>query len=158
MNCFRHPDAIAGVYCKECYKPICPDCAQQTIQGQKRVCSEVCAHLASLRQPEEKEDSPGNRLYASVFIVLLLAMLGGIFVLASGQLALIRQKRMERRMEHGEYVRRRDRPGGMIVLYYLGITDWRKQFAIGAAIGAGSGWFYVRRKVSGRQNRDEHTG
>ena len=144
MNCFKHPNAVAVVYCKECNEPLCLDCAQQNIQGQTRVCSEVCAKLASLRPPQEKEDSLFNRIYASVFTVVLLATLGGIFVAWTGQAALARQKQRER----GEYLSRNNRPNDMIVLYYLGITDWRTQFAIGAAIGAGSGLLYVRRNIS----------
>jgi hypothetical protein len=151
MNCFAHLNAVAVVYCKECNKPLCLDCAQQDILGQRRVCSEVCSKLASLRPAEEKEDNAFDRAYASVFIVLLLAVLGGIFVAWAGQSAMIRQKRLE----SGEYLtrweRRRNRPNDMTVLYYLGITDWRVQFAIGAAIGAGSGLLYVRKNVSRRR-------
>src|SRR5262245_44528230 len=130
MNCFKHSNAEALVYCKECNEPLCLDCARQNIQGQTRVCSEVCAKLASLRSPEEKEDSLFNRVYAAIFTVLLLAMLGGIFVAWGGQSALARKKRQER----GEYLSTNERRNDMIVLYYLGITDWRLQFAIGAAI------------------------
>jgi hypothetical protein len=143
MNCFQHPNSVALVYCKECNQPLCLDCARQDIMGQTHVCSEVCAKLVSLRPPEEKEDSLFNRVYASIFIVLLLGLLGGIFVAWGGQSAMHTQKRRER----GEYVSRRDRPNDLIYLYYLGITDWRLQFALGAAIGAGSGLFYVRKNI-----------
>ena len=147
MNCFTHLNTVAVVYCKECNKPLCQDCAQQNTLGQTRVCSEVCAQLASLRPAEEKEDSLGNRIYASFFIVLLLAILGGGFVAWTAQSAMIRQKRWER----GEYLSRRERRASsniMIVLYHLGITDWRMQFALGAVIGGGSGLLYARKNIS----------
>ena len=149
MNCFKHLNTVAVVNCKECSKPLCLDCAQQNLLGQKRVCSEVCAKLASLRPAEEKEDNLFNRVYASAFIVLLLAMLGGIVVVWAAQSALLQQRRFERREYFGS--RERARPNGMIVLYYLGITDWRAQFAIGAAFGAGSGLLYTRKNVSWRR-------
>ena len=144
MNCFQHPGAVAIVFCKECNKPLCRDCARQNIMGQTHVCSEVCAKFAGLRPPPEKEESIFNRVYASVFIVLLLATLGGVFVTWGAQSAMHRQKRRER----GEHLGSSQRPGDMVVFYYLGITDWRIQFALGAAIGAGSGLFYVRKNIS----------
>jgi hypothetical protein len=142
MNCFQHPTEPALFACKECNKPICVECARQNVRGQTGVCSEVCAQLASLRPPPEKPDSLFNRIYASIFIVLLLGMLGGIFVVWGGQAALARK----RRMDAGKWVG--GRPNEFILLYYLHITDWRAQFALGAVIGMGSGLVYVRKNIS----------
>ena len=103
-----------------------------------------------MRPPLDKEDSLGNRVFASVFIVLLLAVLGGIFVSWAGQSAMYRKRQIERR----EPFSRNDRPNDMIALYYLGIRDWRIQFAIGATIGAGCGLFYVRKNISWRRKRE----
>jgi hypothetical protein len=97
-----------------------------------------------MRPPEPAPASFFDRVYASLFIVVLLAILGGMFVTWAAQSAMYRQKSIER----GEYVRRDQRPREMVVFYFLGITDWRLQFAIGAGIGAASGLLYVRRNIS----------
>jgi hypothetical protein len=103
-----------------------------------------------MRPPPEKEDSLFNRVFASVFIVLLLAVLGGIFVAWAGQSAMYRKRQMERREPFSRY----NRPNDMIALYYLGIRDWRFQFAIGATIGAGCGLFYIRKNISWKRKRE----
>jgi len=143
MNCFQHPGSSALAFCRECNKPLCLDCARREIQGQTRVCSEVCAKRASLR-PVEKEESLFNRLYASLFIILLLGFLGGVFVTWGAQSAMYRQQSREQ----GARWTRHNRPNDMVWFYRLGITDWRLQFTFGAAIGTASGLFYVRRNIS----------
>jgi len=129
MNCFQHADKVAVVFCKECNKALCRDCARLNILSQTHVCSEVCAKLVSWRpKPEaEEEGSLFQRIYASafltVFMTLLLAILGGAFVSCSAQRAMEKEKRRER----GEYLSRKAsrRANPMAVFYQLGVTDWR---------------------------------
>ncbi len=93
MNCFRHPTEAAVVFCKGCNKPLCCRCSQQTFGDQTHVCSEDCARTASQSDSEEPRESLFDRVYAVVFLTVLLALLGGGLFVWSAESAVIQEKR-----------------------------------------------------------------
>jgi hypothetical protein len=74
MNCFRHPDEIAIVFCRACRHGLCRQCAQQAIRGVTHICSNECA-----RTVRRRPDSEGlfSDALAGVCLIVLLAVLGG---------------------------------------------------------------------------------
>jgi hypothetical protein len=156
MNCFRHPAAIAFVFCKHCGKPLCRECCQPAILGQRRVCSEECARFAALEpQPKEAEDTPFQKIYGSVFLVILLAALGGALCLWIAQSEIARADSDARREARGEVVPYRERESLVRIFYWLGIRDWRLQFGIGAAIGTGIAMLWIRRSNKQQSDHDK---
>ena len=84
---------MAVVYCKGCSKPLCWNCSQQIFGGQNHVCSEACAKIAAQQpEPEDLPDSLFDRIYALVFLTLLLAGIGGGLCVWGGQSAIARQQ------------------------------------------------------------------
>ena len=147
MNCFRHPNEVAAVFCKGCGKPLCWSCCERTIGNETHVCSEECARTVS-QQPDSKEphDSLFDKVYAAVFLTVLLAALGGGLCVWGAQSAIASQEYYRRT---GWVEPRRERDNLFKIFYTLGITDWRAQFGIGAAVGAGCAVLYL--KKSGRK-------
>jgi hypothetical protein len=155
MNCFRHPVVTAIAFCRHCDKPLCRECCQTKIQGQGRVCSEECARFAALRpQPVERGDTPFQRVYAAAFLVVLLATLGGGLCLWIAQSEIARADSDARKEARGESVPYGESANSIRIFYLLGIRDWKLQFGIGAAIGAGIAMLWIRRSNKGQ--RKEH--
>jgi hypothetical protein len=149
MNCFRHPDEVAVVYCKGCDKPLCLDCSEQTFGNETHVCSEGCAETASTEeagQPldaDEVPDSLFNRIFAKVFITALVIIIGGLI---GGYIFSFRAELAIDRIEHppplygyeSDLVGYHDPRSSIFRIFYdLGITDWRALFGIGAILGIG---------------------
>src|SRR5258706_2549239 len=105
MNCFRHPDETAIIFCHACRHALCRQCSQQRIRGVTHVCSDECARKVRRRPNPE---SLFNNVYAATFLILLLAVLGG-GVCAS--LASSRRIGLEMQQNHRYYSR--DRLGGI---------------------------------------------
>src|SRR5262249_23949821 len=108
MNCFRHPDEVAIVFCKACRVTLCRECSQQSIRGVTQVCSDECAQSVR-RRPGAK--SFIDNVYAGVFLILLLAFFGGgncVLLAHSGRTCWDRQ-------QSSEYYPARDRYGGLEV-------------------------------------------
>jgi hypothetical protein len=132
MNCFRHPDEIAIVFCKGCDHALCRQCSQQRIRGVTHVCSDECARRVR-RSPNQ--ESVFNNVYAAVFLTVLLAVLGGgfcVWLASSGRIGW--------ELQQSRYSNTRNRFGGLeenvYKLFHLfGIEDWRIHFAIGAVVG-----------------------
>jgi hypothetical protein len=146
MNCFRHPTEVAVVYCKGCGKPLCWECSQRTFGNETQVCSEECARAVS-QQPDsgEPRDSLFQTVYAAVFLVILLASLCGGLCVWGAQSAVF-QKKLNAQIEaHGgmPHYDKRQYSNVFRIFYTLGITDWRAQFGIGAAVGAGSALVFM---------------
>jgi hypothetical protein len=144
MNCFRHPDESAIVFCRACRHGLCRQCSQQSIRGVTHVCSDECARTIR-RRPAAK--GLFDVMYAGVFLIVLLAVLGGgicAWLASSGrfnwelQLSEIR---------NGYYARRLDGLQDDVyrIFQLLGIEDWRIQFTIGAAVGIGCAIVWLRR-------------
>ena len=117
------------------------------------VCSEECGRRVSL-QPDSREDrdSGFQKVYAVVFLTVLLAVLGGGLCVWRAQWTITMQKDELQREKMGWHVEHKH-SSPFNVFYDLGITDWRVQFGIGAAAGAGSALafmakFYLRAKKS----------
>jgi len=132
MNCFRHPDEIAIVFCQACRHGLCRECGQQSIHGVTHVCSDECARTVR-RRPDAK--SLFDNVYAALFLMVLLAVLGGGFcawLASSGRICWERQQ--------DPHYLNRDQYGGQEeslyrVFHFFGIEDWRMHFAIGATVG-----------------------
>ena len=137
MNCFRHPNEVAVVYCKGCSKPLCWNCSQQIFGNQNHVCSEACAKVAAQQpEPEDLPDSLFHRIYALVFLTLLLAGIGGGLCVWGGQSAIARQD---------YYMGRKTRNNLFEIFVLPGLRDWRVEFGIGATVGAVCAIrFYIR--------------
>ena len=88
----------------------------------------------------ELHDGAWARLYASVYLFLLLSVAGGALTVWIARSAIWTEQRRAR----GDYLPHR--PEGIESLfYYLGITDWRVHFAIGAGLGALVALLYLKR-------------
>jgi predicted nucleic acid-binding Zn ribbon protein len=132
MNCFRHPDEIAIVFCQACRNGLCRQCSQQSIRGVTHVCSDECARKVR-RRPNAK--SLFDNVYAALFLMVLLAVLGGgfcAFLASSG--------RLHWELQQSRYYSRWDRFDGLQdnvyrLFHFFGIEDWRMHFAIGATVG-----------------------
>jgi hypothetical protein len=96
-------------------------------------------------QSMEPEDTPFQKLYASVFLVVLLAALGGGLCLWIAQSEIARADSDARKEARGESVPYRERENSVRIFYLLGIRDRRLQFGIGATIGAGIAMLWNRR-------------
>jgi hypothetical protein len=136
MNCFRHPDEVALVFCQACRLALCRQCSQQSIRGVTHVCSEECARTVG-RSPDAKRLF--DNAYASLFLIILLAVLGGgtcAWLASSGRF----NWQLHQRQISGGYYSSRDRLDGLQddvyrVFHFFGIEDWRMHFAIGATFG-----------------------
>jgi hypothetical protein len=131
MNCFRHPDEVAIVFCEGCDRGLCDECSQQSIRGVTYVCSDECARKV---QPTGNAKRIFDDVYAGVFLILLLAVLcGGVSVWLAGT------GRLSWEMQNSRYYDKWYRPGLGDDVYeffhFFGIEDWRMHFGIGAAIG-----------------------
>jgi B-box zinc finger len=142
MNCFRHPDEVAIVFCKACRLALCRECSQQSIRGVTHVCSDECAQTVR-RRPGAKVFF--DNVYAGVFLIILLAVFfGGFCVLLahSGRVCWERQ-------QNPHYLNR-DQYGGLEVdlyklFHFFGIEDWRMHFVIGATVGVVGAVIWLRR-------------
>jgi B-box zinc finger len=147
MNCFRHPTEVATVFCKGCGKPLCLECGRQTFGNETHVCSEGCARTVNL-QPDsgEPRESIFDKVYAAVFLTVFMAVLGGglsVWIIKQAVFGEEVDTRIDTHMRRTHFVGAR---------YYcvrlfsaMGITDWRAQFGIGAAIGAGSAVLFLKK-------------
>src|SRR5437899_2280551 len=80
MNCFRHLDEIAIVFCQACGHALCRQCSLHPISGVTHVCSDQCARKVCVRpEPDGSAESLFDNVYAAVFLTVLLAVLGGGF-------------------------------------------------------------------------------
>lgn len=144
MNCFRHPDEIASVFCQGCDLALCSECGEQCIDGVTQVCSDECA---------QRVGRPGlkrlfDNVYASLIIVVLMTVCGGglcVLLVQSGKVYFERQ-------QSGEYYSSRDRDSGQPVgeevyqaFHLFGIEDWRMHFAIGSGVGLVGAIVWLRR-------------
>jgi len=146
MNCFRHPTVTALAFCRHCGKRLCRECCRTPILFQTRVCSEECARLAALEPtPKEPTDTPFQKIYAWVFLTLLLALLGGGLCLWLAQSELAHADADARAKARGEYVPDRDHDSVIQLFYLVGIRNWKVQFGIGATIGATIAALWIRR-------------
>lgn len=148
MNCFRHPTEEAAVFCKGCAKALCLACCTKTVGGETHVCSEECAKIASERAAVEKaeqRESLFDKVYAAVFLTVLLTLLGGGFSLCTIKNAISHQ---ELSTKTDAEIRRRHFMGTeyycVKIFYALGITTWKPQFGIGATLGAMGAVVYLR--------------
>ena len=159
MNCFRHPAVEALVFCRHCGMRLCRECCRVVILGQKRVCSEECARFAALKPAATEEaDTPFQRIYAYGFLIVLLATLGGGFCLWSAQSQIARADSNAWAEANGEWVPLRYQDSSYNIFYRLGIRDWRLQFGIGAAIGAGVAILWIRRSNRAEKAERENAG
>jgi hypothetical protein len=146
MNCFRHPTEEAAAFCKGCATGLCLECCRKSFANQTHVCSEECARITRRRPAVEdrRRESLFDKVYAAVFIIVLLALLnGGISFWAissaiSNEEGSARSDAMQRRTHvigTGYYC--------VKVFYALGLTDWKPQFGIGAAFGTVCALLYL---------------
>jgi hypothetical protein len=153
MNCFRHPNEVAAVYCKGCNKPLCLACCEQTIGGQTHVCSEACARIAGKQAPDPEDAPDGlfNRIFAKVYFAILVVVLGGAaggFWFTLGGTSVIDRIGHQPRLNgysRSIFVHQDPRASVFRILYDLGITDWRALFGIGAVLGIGCAVLYLKR-------------
>jgi hypothetical protein len=148
MNCFRHPAEEAAAFCKGCDKGLCLECCRKVFANETHVCSEECAQIASQRPGVEQKEKPErlfDKIYATVFIIVLVALLSGgasfwmiSHSIFSEELSAQRDARDRRTHVIGT------RYYAVKVYYALGITNWKPQFGIGAAIGAVCAVIYLR--------------
>ena len=142
MNCFRHPDEIAIIFCQACRHALCRQCSQQRIRGVAHVCSDECARQVRRRPNPE---SLFNNVYAAMFLIVLLAVLGGGFcswLASSGRIG------WEMQQNHRYYSRGRfaGLEEGIYKLFHaFGIEDGRIHFAIGATVGVVCAMVWLRR-------------
>jgi hypothetical protein len=158
MNCFRHPDKEAVVFCKGCGKPLCWDCAEQMFGTEKHVCSEVCAKRATARAAVAPSDAVADglvdtrfsRVFAAVYSTVLVAVIGGI---SGGFLFSFYASLAYDRIQHppklygygADLTNYRDPRSSIFTVFFdLGITDWRAWFAIGAVLGIGCVVLYFK--------------
>jgi hypothetical protein len=154
MNCFRHPNEVAAVYCKGCNKPLCLTCCEMTFGGQTHVCSEKCAQIASKQEPDPEDvpDSLSNRIFAKVYFAILVVVLGGTaggFWFTLSGTSVIDRIELQRRLNGYSWSAREyyhdPRASAFRILYDLGITDWRALFGIGAVLGIGCAMLYLKK-------------
>jgi hypothetical protein len=94
-----------------------------------------------------------QRIYASVFLVGLLAALGGGLCLWIAQSEIARADSDARKEARGEWVPYRKRESSVRIFYLLGIKDWKLQFGIGAGVGSAIALLWIRR--SNKEERRE---
>jgi hypothetical protein len=93
--------------------------------------------------PDEPPDSLFQKVYSAVFFTVLMAVLSGGFCAWLAQSAMARLDYDLRRASSGGF----EHEDNVFELFYnCGITDWRAQFGIGAAIGAGCAVIHLVRK------------
>jgi hypothetical protein len=93
--------------------------------------------------PQEPEESLIKKIYAAVFTVALLAVLGGGCSVWAGQSAIARAEYEAREQARGHPMT--EHKSLFRIYHTLGITDWRWQFGIGAALGAAGGIIWLWR-------------
>src|SRR5258707_8426915 len=80
MKCFNHPQVDAVGSCKQCFRGVCPQCAQDT--GVGLACSEACASevkaVHSLVERNKKVYAFAPKTHSRQAI--LLALMGALFI------------------------------------------------------------------------------
>ncbi len=93
--------------------------------------------------PKQPQESRFGKVYAVVFLTVMLAVLGGGICVWLGQHAVFAMKTHLSIAQHGGNFRH---DNSVLDLFYnLGITDWRAQFGIGAVIGVACAGIYFRK-------------
>jgi len=89
-----------------------------------------------MQPPDSKEprDSFFNKVYPALFLTVGWAVLGGGFFVWAAQSAMAR---MNYDLHRASQVGFHHKNNFFDLFYNCGITDWRAQFGIGAASGAG---------------------
>jgi hypothetical protein len=144
MNCFRHPDEIAIVFCRACRNALCRECGEQSVRGVTHVCSDECARTIRGRPADKRLF---DDIYAGVFLIALLAILGGgacAWLASSGR---FNWESHQSQIRNGYYPNRLDGMQDHVyrIFQLLGIQDWRIHFAIGAAAGVVCAVVWLRR-------------
>ena len=159
MNCFRHPDAEAVVFCRGCNKALCLDCCEQLYDGERHVCSAECAQ--KVKQQPDADDPPDNifqQVYAFLFESMLVMVIGGL--VGGIGCAMGAQMVGDRLKQHlspqlysnsSNYVRHDPHNSPFRFFYDAGITNWKAQFVIGAVIGIAFAivWVKTSNKIAG---------
>ncbi len=84
-----------------------------------------------------------QRIYAAVFLTVLLAALGGGLCVWGAKSAIASEESYLRR---DGVLHDKSRDTGLFRIFYvLGIRDWRAQFGIGAAVGAGGALLFLKK-------------
>jgi hypothetical protein len=153
MKCFRHPAEAAAVFCKGCGKPLCLECCRRSFGNETHVCSEDCARTVSL-QPDsgEARENMFQTVYAAIFLTVLLGLLGGglsLWMIKHAIFAEELETRIDAEMRRTHFIGRRYYC--VKIFYALGITNWKPQFGIGAAVGAGSAMLFMAKCRSDRK-------
>jgi hypothetical protein len=106
--------------------------------------------------PKEAKETFFQRVYGSIFLVLLLAGLGGAVCvwMAKAQLAHLDYQDREYQ-DKGRKVPEYHRLFELRLFQRLGIRDWKLQFGIGAAVGAGGALLWIRNFNKREKNRED---
>jgi hypothetical protein len=87
-----------------------------------------------------------QKIYACLFLVLLLGSLGGGFFVWAAKSAIAHEDRVLRQEARGEVWVGDHRTGLFELFHWLGIRDWRIQFGIGASIGVAAALAFSARR------------
>jgi hypothetical protein len=146
FRCQNHFEKRADRECVCCEKPICGECAMPSPSG-AWVCSMVCqdrlVEMAQERKEAEKFDPWPVRILSSLFLIVLLAVLGTLagawFGMRSGT---------HRYRHHERYYSRPDRPPPLTAEQFNTRLKWHA--IIGGLSGAGCAVCYLARYYSRR--------
>ena len=159
MNCFRHPDAEAVVFCRGCNKALCLDCGEQLYEGERHVCSVECAQ--KVKQQADADEPPENVfqkayafLFESMLVIVIGGLVGGIGCAFRAQVvgdALKHPNWLQTYSNYSQRVAHDPHNSAFRFFYDAGITNWKAQFVVGAVLGIAFGilWVKTSNKITG---------